>query len=312
MTKKCIGCGKLLQVINKEEVGFTPDIKNDYCRRCFRLKNYGEKNLKETINEDNIIAKVNKSSGIVFFLIDYLNINNYTLDIFKKIKLKKVLVISKIDVLRRDMKFDKISRWVKSEYKINDDIIFVSTSKNYGVKTIFKYMDKYDFKNSYILGITNSGKSTLINKILKDYNINKEIIISNKPNTTLDFIKLNIDDYIIYDTPGFSYPNMFINILNKEIKPITFNLKKPTTLNINEDYAIYFENPTSVTLYLSDTTNLKKSFKEIKGEELTLNTNQDIVISGIGFINIKNASKVIMNKLDNVEIRNSVTGDSYE
>ena len=45
------------------------------------------------------------------------------------------------------------------------------------------------------MGITNSGKSTFINSILKKNNINKEIVTSNKPNTTLDFIKIRIDDY---------------------------------------------------------------------------------------------------------------------
>ena len=205
MTKKCIGCGITLQESNKDELGYTPNLNNTYCMRCFRLKNYGEKKLDENINEENIIYKVNKGMGVAFFLIDYLNISNYTLNIFKRIKIKKVLVISKIDVLRRDMKFTKISKWLKSEYNINDDIIYLSTNKNYGVNSVINYMEKNNFKTGYILGITNAGKSTLINKVLKDYNINKEIIISNKPNTTLDFIKLHIDNFVIYDTPGFTY-----------------------------------------------------------------------------------------------------------
>ena len=195
MIKKCIGCGVNLQSDNKNILGYTPDLKNDYCMRCFRLKNYGEVKNNEVIDEDKIINKVNKGSGVAFFLIDYLNINNYTIGIFKKIKQKKVLVISKIDVLRRDMKFIKIIKWLKDVYKVNDDIIFLSTNNNYGVNSIFNYMDKYNYKTSYIMGITNAGKSTLINKILKNYNINKEIVTSNKPNTTLDFIKIKVWNY---------------------------------------------------------------------------------------------------------------------
>lgn len=311
MTKKCIGCGITLQDINKDELGYTPNLNNTYCMRCFRLKNYGEKKLDETINEENIISKVNKGIGVAFFLIDYLNINNYTLNIFKKIKLKKVLVISKIDVLRRDMKFTKISKWIKDIYNITDDIIYVSTNKNYGVNSIINYMEKNNFKTGHILGITNAGKSTLINKILKDYNINKEIIISNKPNTTLDFIKLNIDNYVLYDTPGFTYPSMNENIINKVIKPITYNITKETTINI-KDYSINFKYPTSITLYLNDTNNITKSYKSITGEKLILKDNQDIVIPGIGFINVKNSGELIINKLDNIELRDSITGEVYE
>ena len=312
MIKNCIGCGMILQDTNKDEIGYTPNIKNDYCMRCFRLKNYGEKNLNETVNEDNIISKVNKSKGVVFFLIDYLNINNYTLNIFKKIKVKKVLIISKIDVLRRDMKFNKISKWLKEEYNINDDILYLSTRKFYGVKSIINYMEKYEYKTGYILGITNAGKSTLINKILECYNINKEIIISNKPNTTLDFIKLNVDNYILFDTPGFTYPNMNVKLINKEIKPITYNITKETTIFINESYSIFFKDPTSVTLYLNDVSSLKKSFKSTHGKLLTLKDNQDIVIPGVGFINVKKASDIIINDLENIEIRNSITGEAYE
>ncbi|MBE6154081.1 MAG: GTPase RsgA [Firmicutes bacterium] len=310
MIKKCIGCGLTLQDSNKETLGYTPNLNNTYCMRCFRLKNYGEKKLDETINEENIITKVNKGVGVAFFLIDYLNINNYTLNIFKRIKIKKVLVISKIDVLRHDMKFVKISKWLKNEYNISDDILYLSTNKNYGVNSILNYMEKNNFKTGYILGITNAGKSTLINKILKDYNINKEIIISNKPNTTLDFIKLNIDNYVIYDTPGFTYPSMEKSIINKEIKPITYNITKETTINI-KDYSINFKNPTSVTLYLND-NNITKTFKSITGDKLILKDNQDIVIPGVGYINIKNSGEVIINKIDNIEIRNSITGEAYE
>ena len=37
---KCVGCGITLQNENKNDVGYTPDIKNELCERCFKLKNY--------------------------------------------------------------------------------------------------------------------------------------------------------------------------------------------------------------------------------------------------------------------------------
>ena len=77
MDKKCIGCGLILQNSNKNEKGYTPNIDKEYCMRCFRLKNYGEKNIDETINMEDIFNKVNKGKGVVFFFVDYLNINNF-------------------------------------------------------------------------------------------------------------------------------------------------------------------------------------------------------------------------------------------
>lgn len=310
MIKKCMGCGLTLQDENKQKLGYTPNLNNDYCMRCFRLKNYGEKDLNEEVNIDTIFSKVNKGKGVVFFFIDYLNLNKYTLDLFKKVNLKKVLVISKVDYLRKDMKFEKIVKWLEKEYKIKEDIIFLSTKKGYGVNRIIEFMEEHRFNSAYIMGITNAGKSTFINHLLKIYNIKKEILVSNKPNTTLDFISIHIDTYKIYDTPGLGYPNMNLKLINKEIKPITFNLKKETTLSFL-DYEITFTNPTSITCYFNF-NDIKRSYKIINGKKIMLRDNQDIVIPGIGFINVKNASKIMINKLENIEVRNSGIGVDYE
>ena len=67
MIKKCMGCGVIMQDQDKEGLGYTPNLKNEYCMRCFRLKNYGEIKLNEEVIESKIINKVNKSKGLVKF-----------------------------------------------------------------------------------------------------------------------------------------------------------------------------------------------------------------------------------------------------
>ncbi len=309
MDKKCIGCGLILQNSNKNEKGYTPNIDKEYCMRCFRLKNYGEKNIDEKINMEDIFNKVNKGKGVAFFFVDYLNINNYTINLFKKINLKKVLVISKIDILRKDMKFNKIKKWLEDVYNINDDILFLSTKTGYGVNSILNYLDNININMAYIMGITNAGKSTFINKLLALHNINKEILVSDKPNTTLDFIPIHIDNYKIYDTPGLLIPNMNLKLLKKEIKPITFNLKKITTLMFL-DYKITFLNPTSITCYFN-INDIKRGYKEIVGEKMEVGSNIDVVIPGVGFINVKEAGELIINNR-NIEVRDSISGEEYE
>lgn len=42
MNKKCLGCGVELQDENMLLDGYTVNLENDLCQRCFRLKNYGE------------------------------------------------------------------------------------------------------------------------------------------------------------------------------------------------------------------------------------------------------------------------------
>jgi len=312
MIKKCIGCGLELQTEDKTKLGYTPDIKNVYCMRCFRLKNYGEKKESEFVNEEEIILKVNRSKGVIFFLIDYLNLNKYTLNIFKSLNLPKVLVISKADTLRRDMKFNKIKRWLSSVYNIGEDIIFMSNKNDFKNFNIFKYMDKLNIRNCYIMGITNAGKSTYINSLLKNNHIKKEIITSNKPNTTLDFIKIRINDYVIYDTPGFDYLNLNSKIIEKEIKPLTYSLKGDTTIVINNIYELYFKDANNITIYTTH-KNVEKVFKNIITRPISndIRDNYDVVIPGIGFINVKKNAQILSN-FEILEMRPNISGEEYE
>ena len=300
MNKRCLGCGKVLQSKRVNEGGYTPDLKNTYCVRCFRLKNYGEKKNDEVIDNLTLLKEINQKKGLVFFLIDYLNINKETISYFKKIKLSKVLIISKCDVLRKDFKFLKIKKWLKEVYDIKEDIFFLSSFNNYLSNNLIKYAKSLDFNSCYITGITNAGKSTFMNKMLKEYDLNKELLVSDMENTTLDFIKFKIDDIYIYDTPGFNYGNLNNNLVKQEIKPISFKITKPITFKVLDNY-FYFDKPKKITFYLAIPKVLKE-YKACKGEAINIKANEDLIIPGLGFINIKEACEVISN-LTNLETR---------
>ena len=60
MNKRCIGCGKILQDQDKSSEGYTPNLKNEYCMRCFRLKNYGEKKI---CNITDMISYLSSKNG---------------------------------------------------------------------------------------------------------------------------------------------------------------------------------------------------------------------------------------------------------
>jgi hypothetical protein len=55
-TKKCKGCGKTLST-NINDLAYTPNLKLDYCQRCFRLKHYGINSHKElsTLTVGNVL-----------------------------------------------------------------------------------------------------------------------------------------------------------------------------------------------------------------------------------------------------------------
>lgn len=320
MNKICFGCGSILQSDNELSPGYIPVSKiNDakYCKRCFRLTHYGEISTSDLEKSTkSILDNVNKDNIFKIFIVDILNINNNTMNIFNKIKGNKLLLINKIDLISKDLNKDKILKRIKDIYNIKCDIKYISNVNNYGINSIINYLKEKHISKSYILGPTNSGKSTLINKLLEinNSNINK-LTVSNKRNTTLEFIRINIDDITLIDSPGFLINDYGINSKYKNIiKPVTFNMKENEILLIDKFY-IKFKNSTSVTLYLYENLNIKKYYKDVDFEyNMTTNNNIDLCINGLGFINIKNSNDLNICGLDRelISVRSSVFGETYE
>lgn len=326
MSKKCIGCGSNLQTTNKEKQGYIKQEKyetSSYCERCFKIIHYNEKIVTtlENVNE-YILETINKKAKYVYFLIDFLNINSETINTFKKINTPKTLIISKLDIIPKSIKDNKIINLLKEEYKITDDIIFQSTKKNINTKKIISTLENLNIKEAYITGYTNAGKSTLINKLIQVNNIEKEILTTSLiPNTTIDFISRKISEKIsIIDSPGFTLKETLykddefdlIKRINPKsfLKPTTFQVKTISIINIENKIEITSSVNNSFTFYISNDINIDRLFKKSKESNytLTIPANTDLVIKGLGFINIKKACTLnlyIENK-NLIEIRKSI------
>ena len=306
-TKKCIGCGSILQSIDSSKEGYIPGNKienSKYCQRCFRLANYGDKSVDKTlVSDEDIISKVNESNSFAFFLVDFLNISSEIINTFKKIKINKALVISKSDLIIKDIRLDKLTNNIRDVYDIKEDIIFLSSKNNFNISLIFKELDRYNKRKGYILGYTNAGKSTLINTLQGS----KNIVTSNSLNTTLDFIELNINGYKIVDTPGFSLRNTFyekndfdlVKRCNpsKFVSPITYQTKENQIFDLE---GIYFKNfgKNSITFYMSNLLIIDKIYKDSDENyvKIEVDDDSDVVISSIGFINVKHKCTLLVSE----------------
>jgi hypothetical protein len=88
-------------------------------------------------------------------------------------------------------------------------------------------------------------------------------------------------------------------------------MQKKDNMILNLEDKLYFntDNSNSLTFYISYNLKLDKLFnKDIKNSTtLDIKDNTDIVIKSIGFINIKKACKLRVNKeyIDLIELRNS-------
>ncbi len=332
MNKKCIGCGAILQDNNKLIEGYTTSLNNDFCMRCFRMKNYGEyefttKDSKEYIE---MLKKIGLKKDLVLEVVDLLSVPKDLNDIKTYLKENDIiLVLNKKDCLPLKIKDEKLINYFKDKYPYFKDIIVVSGLKNYNLDLLMEDIYKYKTSNDiYVVGSTNAGKSTLINKIITDYAIDKkgEITISPMPSTTLNEIRVSLNNFDLIDTPGLVENGNILNYVDlktikkisckKEIKPRTYQIKKGQSLLIDDLVRIDYLEDTknSFTFFISNDIDIVKkqtkniAISNINNLDLKIRPHNDLVISGLGFIKIIDDCKIkiYINKKVEVFTRSSL------
>lgn len=316
MNKKCLGCGVELQDENMLLDGYTVNLENDLCQRCFRLKNYGEYQATTKTNEEyqQILEAVGKTKDLVVYVTDVLNVEQDLYDIRKFLPNKILLVLNKRDVIPKSVKDEKLIQYFKDKYDFFNDIVVVSCEKNMNIDHLLNRIKFFQVtKQVYVVGHTNAGKSSLINKLIKNYSDSKqELTISPLPSTTLNLINIEINDYLtIIDTPGLIDEGSITNYVDnellkvitpkKEIKTKTYQLRRGQSIIIGDlvriDYVDGEKN--SFTLYISNDIKTKRiissrhdDLKNLVKRTYQLPFNQDIVIKGLGFIKVVNRGVV--------------------
>lgn len=299
---KCVGCGIKLQEKDKNELGYTPNLNNELCERCFKLKNYNILTNKGiNIDNDKLINKINELNTCVLFLVDFINLDSEVIEVYKKIKSKKILIITKADIIPKNIKYQKLIQNIKNIYDIKEDLILTSSKTKLNIKTITKIC--LEEKNICLAGFTNAGKSSLINAL-----VGSDITVSKKSNTTQDFIKLNVDGINIYDAPGFMSNINRENIPRSIIRPITYQFPSKHYLLIQDIKLNILEN-SNFTIYVGNEANIIRR-KENENVEckIIVPKNSDVIIKGFCFINFKNTCMISLNTTD-YEIRPSIVGD---
>lgn len=329
MTKKCLGCGALFQTEDPKKAGFIEKENFDkavICKRCFRIKNYGD---YEVINKDikdyeKIFDEISKRRDLILFLCDIFTLDE-SLNYINKLNGKVILVITKKDLLPKSVKEYKLINYIKKNYNLNIiDIIFVSSNKNYNIDLLYNLINKCKVSNNvYLVGNTNAGKSTLINALIKSYGKNDSFITtSSLPATTIDLIEVKLNDGLtLVDTPGLVSPNNYLTnlslkvvkkILPKvEIKPRTYQMKPNQSLLIGDYARIDYlsDEKNSFTIYLSNdikvdriNINTNDRLRNLKLTSFNLKRNKDIVINGLLFCKITNDAKVNVYVKDSAKV----------
>ena len=316
---KCIGCGVNLQNLDKSKLGYTKDLNNNLCERCFRIRNYNEysKVLKDNDDYINILKKIN-SNDLVVLVVDLFNISYNLNDISKYIKNDILLVLTKRDILPKSCYDEKLLNYFDS-FNLNiKDKIIVSSKKNYNMDLLYSKINELKTsKNVYVVGYTNSGKSTLINKIIYNYSDNNNIITtSNLPSTTIDSIEIKVnDDLTLIDTPGLLNNGDIINYIdndmlkkiipNKEIRPITYQITKKCSISVEDILRLDVED-INFTMYISNNLKIEKIFKEketnLIKKQIKVKKGKDLVVQGLTFITFNKDVELTLYIMEGVNI----------
>lgn len=160
-----------------------------------------------------------------------------------------LLIGNKADILPKSVKRERLVNWMKREAKELGlrpvDVLLVSAGRGQGMKDAIDAIEHYrQGKDVYVVGCTNVGKSTFINRIIKEVSGEDDIITTSQyPGTTLDAIEIPLDDgSAMYDTPGIiNHHQMAHYVAKRDLKILTPKKElKPRTFQLNEEQTLFF------------------------------------------------------------------------
>ena len=306
---KCSGCGVVLQDENQEMLGFTRNMERGLCERCFRLRHYGEyKSVSlDNVDYEKIIKRIHPDS-LVLYVTDILSLDLSFLDTFSKV----LLVITKRDIMPKSLVDAKIRAYFLKKYDNLVDVCIVSSLRNYQMDLLYKEILTYfDGKKVYLVGDTNSGKSTLINQFIHNYLESDTLVTTSMyPSTTLNEVEIAFPDFTLVDTPGLLHKGSLMNILDsaelkrvspkKEIRPKSCQVEGHGSILIGSyarmDYEV--KGKSSFIVYVSNEVDVrfcnyeKNTYFDYPTYCYSVCLGEDIVIPGLGFIKFRGDFKI--------------------
>lgn len=282
----CAGCGVRLQMQQPEAPGFIPEnaVQREpvICQRCFRIRHYNEA-ASVAIDQDDflkLLGSIGTTDSLVVHIVDLYDFEGSLISGLQRFVGNNpvLLVVNKIDLLPKGMNMNRIRNWVQKQAKAQGlrtiDIILCSAKRNMGFEHVIEALERHRRdRDVYVVGATNVGKSTLINRLIRDYSdMERELTTSRYPGTTLDAVNIPLEDgKSIIDTPGIVYssrmtevvPRTFLGSLlpDKPIKPLVYQLNEGQTLFIGSLVRFDFVEGErqSFTLYISNALNVHRT-----------------------------------------------------
>jgi ribosome biogenesis GTPase YqeH len=254
--KSCLGCGAILQTSDPQAPGYIPHEATEkdtvICRRCFRIRHYNEVS-PITIQEDKfreILAGILDKQAVVVHVVDLFDFPGSVITSLHRFIGNNPLIVvaNKADILPKQTSMDRVKEWLRKELERlhlkPTDICLVSSKTRFGLESVKVALEKVAIgRDIYVVGVSNVGKSTCINALVKAFgNLQLELTTSRFPGTTLSTVEIPMPELQtnLIDTPGILTTHRISDIVcpdclktvtpNQTIRPKVYQLQSGQTL----------------------------------------------------------------------------------
>ena len=130
-----------------------------------------------------ILNGIGESRGLIVKIVDIFDFNGSWLPgIHRFTGGNDVLLVgNKVDLLPKSVNLNRLKNWLQYQAKQLGlkpiDVALVSAEKGHNIKEVISLIEEYrKGQNVYVIGCTNVGKSTFINRIIREVTGEEDII----------------------------------------------------------------------------------------------------------------------------------------
>ena len=239
---RCYNCGAVLQSKSEDESGFVnarflESNRDDlviYCQKCFdKMKVINSGALEQSIDDETIkiLDDAKASDAIIVWVLDLFTFNgSFPPELIKKIKKLEVSVIAtKRDLFSRSINDETFIRFINERFEEVGikpaTVTLLGTNDEITVKDLLANKDGQPRKGHdvYVIGGKNSGKTVLINKLLKTYKNKTKWNIKTEPypGTSIRVLSIPLtNSTFLYELPGFSLATSVAGKVERDVVKI--------------------------------------------------------------------------------------------
>ncbi len=276
--KRCYHCGAILQETDPNKPGYVSSVVvNKYSDDALLLCDACYKSEKQEIPQEvlidadyyEILNQIKDKKALVVYVVDLFSFEgSFISDVSEKLHGCDVLAIgNKRDLFPENVNDDDLIKYVEHRLRVAKldvkDVVLTSTQGDgYNIDLMYKKIQELGKgKDVYFVGASISGKSMLIQELLKNYDNNTDefIITYTFPKTKLRGFKIPLgNQHYIYEMPGLPIDNSLVSKLDFSVSKKIIPTKTLVARNykLNKNISIMFGGLALIELIDGEQTNI--------------------------------------------------------